>query len=257
MILYFTGTGNSAYVAHTIAKETGDSVLSLNERIKNGSMEGISSEQPLVVVVPTYAWRIPRVVSDLLTQIHFNGNKKAYFVLTCGDGIGAAEKYIKKLCKEKELEFMGCAPVVMPENYIAMYAAPPKEEALKIISKSEPTIEDISKKISEGVSLSNQRITFGGRLLSGIINSFFYRFFVKAKGFYVTDSCTSCGYCVRACPLNNIRLEDRKPVWGKECTHCMACICGCPTKAIEYGKNSKEKVRYQCPEYPKNNTRRK
>ena len=36
------------------------------------------------------------------------------------------------------------------------------------------------------------------------------------------------------CPLNNIRLENGKPVWGKHCTHCMACICDCPKEAIEY-----------------------
>ena len=45
--------------------------------------------------------------------------------------------------------------------------------------------------------------------------------------------------------MNNIRLENGKPVWGKECTHCMACICYCPAEAIEYGKKSFGKPRYQ------------
>ena len=46
------------------------------------------------------------------------------------------------------------------------------------------------------------------------------------------------------CPLNNIHLENSKPVWGKNCTHCMACICYCPKEAIEYGRKSKGKPRY-------------
>lgn len=145
---------------------------------------------------------------------------------------------------------MGCAEVVMPENYIAVFAAPEKDEAYEIIRKSESVISDISKKIKEEVSFTSPRIKFRSKISSGIVNNLFYRFIVKAKGFYVTDSCNSCGYCVRSCPLNNIQLEDKKPVWGKDCTHCMACICGCPIKAIEYGKNSKSKVRYQCPNYP-------
>ena len=37
---------------------------------------------------------------------------------------------------------------------------------------------------------------------------------------------------------NNIKIQNGKPVWGKDCTHCMACICHCPTEAIEYGKKS-------------------
>ena len=69
-------------------------------------------------------------------------------------------------------------------------------------------------------------------------------FFVKAEAFRATDACIGCGRCVELCPLNNIQLENSKPVWGKNCTHCMACICYCPKEAIEYGKKSKGKPRY-------------
>ena len=75
--------------------------------------------------------------------------------------------------------------------------------------------------------------------MSGPVNPVFYRFFVKAEAFRATDSCIGCGKCVELCPLNNIRLENGRPVWGKNCTHCMACICYCPKEAIEYGKRAK------------------
>ena len=75
--------------------------------------------------------------------------------------------------------------------------------------------------------------------------------YVKATKFCATDACIGCGKCVERCVLNNIRLENGKPKWGEHCTHCMACICGCPTEAIEYGKTSRGKRRYQCPEYRK------
>ena len=61
---------------------------------------------------------------------------------------------------------------------------------------------------------------------------------------YDLNACIGCGKCVELCPLNNIRLENGKPVWGKNCTHCMACICYCPKEAIEYGEKSKGKPRY-------------
>ena len=80
--------------------------------------------------------------------------------------------------------------------------------------------------------------------MSGSVNPIFYRVVVKAKAFRVGDACTGCGQCVRRCPVNNIRLIDKKPVWGEKCTHCMACICYCPAKAIEYGKKSVGKPRY-------------
>ncbi len=65
----------------------------------------------------------------------------------------------------------------------------------------------------------------------------------------IGDYCVACGCCVKVCPLGNIRLENRRPVWGKNCTHCMACIAKCPVEAIEYGKATKHKQRYLCPPY--------
>ncbi len=37
---------------------------------------------------------------------------------------------------------MGCAEVVMPENYIAMFNAPEKEEAVKIVKKADVVIKN-------------------------------------------------------------------------------------------------------------------
>ena len=65
----------------------------------------------------------------------------------------------------------------------------------------------------------------------------------------VTDACIGCGKCERVCVLKNISIREGRPIWGEECTHCMACICGCPTEAIEYGKRSQGKPRYQCKDY--------
>ena len=58
------------------------------------------------------------------------------------------------------------------------------------------------------------------------------------------QTCTGCGKCVKVCPLNNVTMKNKKPVWEKHCTHCMACICYCPAEAIEYGRKSVGKPRY-------------
>ncbi len=53
--------------------------------------------------------------------------------MTCGDGIGNAGAYIKKLCEKKGFSLMGVSPVIMPENYIAMFHVPDRESAERII----------------------------------------------------------------------------------------------------------------------------
>lgn len=244
MILYFSGTGNSRYVAEKISKITDDSVISINEILKSKNKDIIESENPFVFVCPTYAWRIPRVVEDFIREANFKNAKEAYFILTCGGETGEAVKYIRKLCIEKGFTLKGFASVIMPDNYIAMYDTPDEEKANKIIEGATEKISYIAKCIKYGKELEEENSKLGGSLKSGLVNSLFYSAFVKAKGFYSTDKCTSCRKCAKLCPLNNINIVDGRPKWGANCTHCMACICGCTVEAIEYKNKTKGRTRY-------------
>lgn len=53
MILYFTGSGNSKFVANLIAHVVGDQMLSLNEAIKSGKLLPATSDKPYVIVTPS------------------------------------------------------------------------------------------------------------------------------------------------------------------------------------------------------------
>ena len=246
MILYFSGTGNSEYTARRIGKEIDDDVINLFDKIRTIDYSDMKSERPWVIVVPTYAWRIPHIVSDWLEKTNFSGNKGIYFVMTCGGSIGNAGKYLETLCTEKNMNYCGCAEIVMPENYIALFSTPTEDQALQIIERAESVIDNTALHIKNGDKLPKRDISFGDKMNSGIINALFYPVFVNAKKFYATENCVSCGKCVNVCPLKNIRIENGKPKWGDHCTHCMACICKCPKEAIEYGKHSKGLPRYIC-----------
>lgn len=247
MILCFSGTGNSAYAAKRIAEVINENVVSMNEYIKSGKSYEAQKNERFTFVVPTYGWRIPHLVEKWIETIRQNGKHSAYFVMTCGGDIGNAEKYLIDLCNRTNIKFLGCAGIVMPENYIAMFAAPDKEEALKIIEKSEPIIDQTAQIIKSNKQLKKTKQTLIGSISSGIVNKAYYPILVHAKKFYVKDNCISCGKCEKLCPLNNISIMDNKPVWQDNCTHCMACICHCPVNAIEYGKKSINQPRYTCP----------
>ena len=249
MVLYFSGTGNSEYVAKRIGQGISEEVMNLFEKIQKDDVSEIRSDSPWVVVAPTYAWRIPRIVQNWLEKAALAGSREIYFVMTCGGNIGSAGKYLEKLCAAKKMRCLGCCGILMPENYIAMFSTPDQDEALKIIQQAEGAIDEAILKIKSGEPFPEVRATLTDRLSSGIVNDLFYPMCVRTKKFYVTDACISCGKCVKVCPLNNIRLDNGKPQWGKRCTHCMACICRCPKEAIEYGNHSKGRPRYICPRH--------
>lgn len=60
-------------------------------------------------------------------------------------------------------------------------------------------------------------------------------------------ACTGCGACAGLCPLQNIKLEAGRPVWGKGVHALHACVSGCPQGAVECGKGTRGKRRYRCP----------
>ena len=242
MIFYFSGTGNSQLAARQIGEAIDDEVRSINEHMK--TRETYTSKRPFVFVAPTYCWRMPRVVGQWIMAQQFKGCREAYFILTCGSSVGNAGGYAVKLCNKKKLRFRGLAPVVMPENYVAMFSTPDKVESRAIIEKALPEIIKLAEYIQKGMDFPKAAISVNDRLLSGPVNVVYYPLIVRDQGFHVTDKCISCGKCARRCPLENIRMTDKKPVWLGNCTHCMACIGGCPVEAIEYKTKSKGKHRY-------------
>lgn len=244
MVLYFTGTGNSRYIAERIAEALGDEILSINECIKAGSREPVNTGSRVVIAAPTYAWRLPEIVSQWIAAMEFTGAEKIWFVMDCGSEIGNAAKYNKALSSMKNLQYMGTAQIIMPENYIAMFPVPDKMEAEQIIAAAEPDIDDVIGRIASSQEFAEPRNNLADRMMSSLANRMFYPFCVKARAFTSGDDCTSCGKCVELCPLNNIALKGGRPVWGNKCTHCMACIAYCPAECIEYGKKSIGKPRY-------------
>ena len=244
MIFYFSGTGNSQLAAKQIAAELGDELVSINHCLKSGKKMKFQSNRPLVFVAPTYAWQLPKVVTQWIREMKFEGNQDAYFILTCGGSVGNAAAYARKLCEEKNLRFLGLSLVAMPNNYVALSNTPDESECEVILEKAKKRIASLSAHIQKGEPLPGSSISFKDRMYSGPINALYYPLLVHDKGFAASDACISCGKCALRCPLNNIRMLDGKPVWNGNCTHCMACIGGCPTEAIEYKSASRGNRRY-------------
>ena len=193
MVLYFTGTGNSRYLAGRIADALNMPRYDLNACIKAGNTTPVQTGRDVVLVTPTYAWRIPRIVSEWLRKTELIGAERIWFVMDCGSETGSAAKYNRQLAEQKHLYYMGTAQVVMPENYIAMFNAPQAEQARNIVREAEPEIQNAITRIKAGQEFSVPRNNLYDRFMSGPVNPIFYRFFVKADAFTASNACIGCG----------------------------------------------------------------
>lgn len=242
-ILHYSGTGNSAYIAHLLAKRLSLQETCLNDIFRQGSSVSLSDDE-LVFVTPTYCWRLPRIVSNWMKRQQFRPQQKAWFVLTCGDDFGNAEAYLQRICAEVGIQCMGGIEIVMPENYIALFKAPSRELSQTILECAELAAEETAQYLERREHFPERPVNLRDKIFSGVTNSLFFKFIVKDRKFWVKDSCVSCGLCEEVCPLNNVKLRDGRPTWNGNCTHCMACICRCPQQAIEYGKSTAGKRRH-------------
>lgn len=106
-----------------------------------------------------------------------------------------------------------------------------KDYISKAESEAESAIGDVVQKISNHV-----KTDIPAKNMPSILQAFsthLYHSYCKTRKFAVSSACISCGLCERQCPVNAIKLKDKKPVWVKpECTLCLGCVHRCPVNAI-------------------------
>lgn len=239
MVLYFTGTGNSRWVAEQIAELTNDKAFNMSTL--SPSDVSLSPGEKLGIVFPIYAWSAPAPVKDFLSKACIPDDTYCFAVCTCGKDCGKAIEYLEKAIDHK----IDCAiSLVMPNNYIQGGSCDTEKEAIKTISAAKPKLHDFAKKVNESVVY--RKLTRGPfpSILTGVISPSFTKYATSDEPFTVSDTCTSCGTCAKACPMNNITMVDGKPSWNGNCCQCTACINHCPVEAIQYGRGTKGRTRY-------------
>ncbi len=250
MILYFTGTGNTKFVAEYIADHVGDDCVNLNDVLKFKRPLRFNSVKPFVFCAPIYAWRFPKLIEKLISRAELTGSEQIYFIATMGSQTGDFEYSLEKLAYAKDMAYMGACGVPMPNNFINGSELPTPEEAEIKIKASLPLMKTLSDRIMQGTMIEKFDDTPFAGLASGTVNYMFSRFYKSSDKFIVSGDCVSCGKCESVCPVNNVRLSlAGVPHFDSYCINCYSCVNRWPQQAINIGKKTEGRRRYSCPEY--------
>lgn len=251
MIFYFTGTGNSKWIAELLSKKLSESVVSINDLLKSEETSyafEIKDDERIVLVFPVYSWGLPTPIVAFIERLKLNNthNKKVYAVATCGDNAGYTNKLLQKLLVQNGLTLASCHTVQMPNIYILLagFDTDSEEVAKDKIDKAEARVDLIVKAILENRQDDTLycKGSFPG-FKTNVIYPPFIKYAYKTK-YFTTDACNHCGLCAKLCPVNNITLNNGLPEWSDKCVKCLACIHRCPQRAIEYGNITQKKGRY-------------
>ena len=249
MVFYFSGTGNTLWLARQMAEGTGDRLVSMADEMRGGPQTyQLDEGERLGFCFPTHGWQPPRLVREFIRRSTFRGAGYVYALSSCGDSLGEAMKIFNRELQRKGLQADALFSVIMPESYVClpfMYTDSEQREREKT-ARAEQQMQHIVETVRQRTR-GVEELTKGPLpwLMSYVVGQYFNRRMVSDRKFTVDqDACTRCGKCRRVCPVDNIAGAPPEWLHNGRCTCCLACYHHCPVHAINYGDITRRRDQY-------------
>lgn len=226
-ILYFTGTGNSLYVA----KKLGGELISIPQAMKNKKFE--YEDEKIGIVCPTYCLRPPKMVIEFMKNLKLKSSY-IFMIYTFGNRYCDAPEWTTEFVENLSYKIDYINGIKMVDNYLPMFDM---NEEIKI----DKNIENQIEQIIEDISMNKKEIpvpTDWDREHTKELEKMNLEKpeFNNGSQIEITDKCIKCGVCTKVCPVGNIKIEDNSKKATRKsntCEFCLACANNCPVKAIK------------------------
>ena len=249
IIYYFSGTGNARNVANWI-KATFDSngktttVIDIS-KLANRKEIQISSNTLIGFCCPTHGFNFPPIMFHFLLRFPRAKNNSAYIINTRAGmkagklflpGIsGLAQFFSALILILKGHKIVSMYPVDLPSNWISFHPGIKEKVIKSIYEKRKKQTIDFAQNLIEGKkNYKGLRAILIDIAITPIALAYYiFGRFILAKSFYASHNCTNCNVCIKKCPVQAIKIVDKRPFWTYKCESCMQCMSICPEQAIE------------------------
>lgn len=246
MIFYFSGTGNTKYVAERIAAITGEKLVNMADCNKKMRYDfKLQKGERIGFIYPIYYWSLPSAVEEFLKSFSLEkyGKHYTYSVATCGVATGGADIQLSKMLARKGIALNASFSVRMVDNYTIVFNVKDGAKNKKKNDEAKESIENIAFLIKTKTSGNHNKVR--GIWPASKITKKAYDLTRITSPFKVAEDCIGCGLCAKNCPSGAISMEYGKPIWkNPKCTLCFSCLHRCPVNAITYGPTTKRNGQY-------------
>ena len=263
MILYFSGTGNTDYVAHYVARKLEHLPIEMEIKSVEGQpAETLAGFDALAVGFPVYECDSPRFFRAYLERMPPGESRGAFVFCTKGAVSGNALRHNLRRLASRGYVPLGGVSVGMPgtdglafarkDSWMARAALQKDYDRLKAANRFAEWMAEVLSGVASGRSAESFRrplpLSISGVLLDWLWAPLYKLFggYLRAR-FWADEGCTICGLCAQICPAQSIELRDGRPSFTDRCVLCMRCIHACPQEAIQIGKATVDKFRWRGP----------
>ena len=253
-LLYYSGAGNTKFIASIIEK----SLIVKNHcvksiRITENSINLLENDFDILYLgFPIIFRDAPKLVYKVL-EILSGNNRPIMVFFTKGLYSGNAFKYIHKKAVENNFVPIGFIDLLMPGTDLLTSAVKEKSFYEKLFTKiysrnirekTNKFIEKMDKNIPIKKVFAKWYTIFDNLIVKKIEIKVDNDHKDWIKKFAVDmGKCSQCMKCIKGCPRNNIKFENRI-LFGMDCDVCLFCISNCPNYAINISHNTVGKIKY-------------
>lgn len=241
-VAYFSGTGGAKRIAESAASalEKHDCVVDL-ERIGSKAFPASASMEYdlLILVSVVHEFNFPYRVREWVSSVEQSHYAKAAVFSVSGGGCAAgnrgAQGPVIKGLEERGIPVVFDETFVLPSNFFYRIKHP--VDTMEMTAYPVMVEEAVSRILAD--ENRREKTSAVDRFVTWCFRNSWRRSYKFGNEIAATEGCTSCGVCVRTCPVDNIHLnsETGHPEFADACIFCLGCLYACPASALQPGRD--------------------
>lgn len=231
LMLYFSATGNSKYIATQFSAQMQADCHSIEEHIDFDSH--IQKTDTVCFCYPIYGSCVPRIMREFVKR-HAAALSDKKLIIFCTQMIfsGDGARAFTDLLPGSTERVVYAEHFFMPNNVSNLWPLPISDrERRRKLRRAEKKLKRVCADIRQGVIKKKGWSKFSHRL--GLLQSAGWPATEEKKrsSFQTDASCNRCGVCAKCCPMNNLEITPAGVVQKDNCILCYRCVNLCPQKA--------------------------